>query len=153
MAAVGAYQQGQAAKAVGRNNQVMAEYAAQDALRRGDAEAASIQRRASQTAGAQRAALAAKGVDIGTGTAGEIQDQTDFFSLVDQGTVRDNAKRDAWSARTQGANARAQGDAAARQGNTSAFATLLGTGGQVADKWRTYNKTAPSAFQGYGGRY
>jgi len=153
MAAVGAYQQGQAAKAVGRNNQVMAEYAAQDALRRGDAEAAAIQRRASQTAGAQRAALAAKGVDIGTGTAGELQDQTDFFSLVDQGTVRDNAKRDAWSARTQGANARAQGDAAARQGNTSAFATLLGAGGQVADKWRTYNKTAPSAFQGYGGRY
>lgn len=139
-AAVGQYQQGQAAKAVGRNNQIMAEYAAQDALRRGDAEAAAVQRRASQVSGAQRVGLAAKGVDLGAGTAGEIQDQTDFFSLIDQGTVRDNAKRDAWSARTQGANARAQGDAAARQANTAAFATLLGAGGQVSDKWRTYNK-------------
>ncbi len=152
-AVVGAYQQGQAAKQVGRNNQIMAEYAAQDALRRGDAEAAAIQRRASQTAGAQRAAFAARGVDIGAGTAGEIQDQTDFFSLVDQTTVRDNAKRDAWAARTQGANARAQGDAAGRQGALSAFSTLLGTGGQVADKWSAYNKAKQPAFAGYGGRY
>ncbi len=149
--AVGAYQQGQAAKAMGRNNQIMAEYAAQDALRRGDAEAAAVQRRASQVQGAQRAALAAKGLDINAGTAGELQDQTDFFSQVDQSTARTNAARDAWSARVQGANARAQGDAAARQGNTAAFATLLGTGAQVADKWATWSK--PQGFQGYGGRY
>lgn len=150
-AVVGAYQQGQAAKAMGRNNQIMAEYAAQDALRRGDAEAAAVQRRASQVQGAQRAALAAKGLDINAGTAGELQDQTDFFSQVDQSTARTNAARDAWSARVQGANARAQGDAAARQGNTAAFATLLGTGAQVADKWATWSK--PQGFQGYGGRY
>lgn len=150
-AVVGAYQQGQAAKAMGRNNQIMAEYAAQDALRRGDAEAAAVQRRASQVQGAQRAALAAKGLDINAGTAGELQDQTDFFSQVDQSTARTNAARDAWSARVQGANARAQGDAAARQGTTGAFATLLGTGAQVADKWATWSK--PQGFQGYGGRY
>jgi hypothetical protein len=151
LGAAGAYQQGQAAKAMGRNNQIMAEYAAQDALRRGDAEAAAVQRRASQVQGAQRAALAAKGLDINAGTAGELQDQTDFFSQVDQSTARTNAARDAWSARVQGANARAQGDAAARQGTTGAFATLLGTGAQVADKWATWSK--PQGFQGYGGRY
>ena len=151
LGAAGAYQQGQVAKQVGRNNQIMAEYAAQDALRRGDAEAAAVQRRASQVQGAQRAALAAKGVDLTAGTAGELQDQADFFSQVDQNTARFNASRDAWSARVQGANARAQGDASARQGTLSAFSTLLGTGGQVADKWMTYNK-APK-FAGYGGRY
>lgn len=149
--AAGQHAQGQTAKAIGRNNQMMAEYAAADALRRGDEEAAALQRRSSQIQGAQRAGFAARGVDLGAGTAGEIQDQTDFFSQVDQSTARTNAKRDAWSARVSGANARAQGDAAARQGNLAAFSTLLGTGGQVADRWQTMNKTPK--FQGYGGRY
>lgn len=145
VSAVGAYQQGQVAKQVGRNNQIMAEYAAQDALRRGDQEAAAVQRRASQVQGAQRASLAAKGLDLGAGTAGELQDQTDFFSQTDQITARNNAARDAWSARAQGANARAQGSAAARQGNLSAFSTLLATGAQVSDRWATYSKAPKPA--------
>lgn len=140
--AVGAYNQGQVAKQVGRNNQIMAEYAAQDALRRGDEEAAAVRRRTSQLQGAQRANLAAKGLDLNAGTAGEIQDQTGFFGDIDQNTARYNAQRDAWSARAQGQNARAQGDAAARQGTLSAFSTLLATGGQVHDRWQTM-KTTP----------
>jgi hypothetical protein len=135
MGAVGAYQQGQVAKQVGRNNQIMAEYAAQDAQRRASEDAVRIQQKASQLKGSQRAAMAAKGLDLGVGTAAELQDQTDFFGAVDAATTRSNGNRDAWSARQQGANARAQGDASARQGNLSAFSTLLGTAGSVAGKW------------------
>ena len=142
MGAAGAYQQGQVAKQVGRNNQIMAEYAAADALRRGDEQAMQDRRQGDQMKGAQRARMAASGLDLGEGTAGDLQDQTDFFSAVDQTTSRQNAKLDAWASRAQGANARAQGDAAARQGNLSAFSTLLGTGGQVADKWLTYKAPA-----------
>lgn len=135
MSAYGQYQQGKIAAQVGRNNQIMAEYAAQDALRRGEEEAAQVRRQADQLKGSQRASMAARGLDLGVGTAAELQDQTDFFSLVDQGTARYNAKQDAWSARVQGANARAQGDAARAQGNLAAFSTLLGTAGQVSNKW------------------
>ena len=135
MSASSSYQQGQVAKQVGRNNETMAAYAAADALRRGDEEAAKVQRQASQLKGAQRASLAARGLDINAGTAGEIQDQTDFFSQIDQGTARNNAARDAWSLRYQGANARAEGEFAAKQSRTKAFSTLLATGGQVSDRW------------------
>lgn len=137
VAAVGQYQQGQVAKQVGANNQVMAEYAAKDALRRGEDEAIAARRRGDQVKGAQRARMAANGIDLGVGTAAELQDQTDFFSAGDQGTARFNASRDAWSARVGGANARAQGDAAARQATIGAFSTVLGTAGQVAGKWKT----------------
>lgn len=138
--AYGAYQQGQVAKQVGRNNQIMAEYAAQDALKRGDLEAAAVRRQGDAIKGAQRARMAAAGLDLGEGTAAELQDQTDFFSATDQIAARGNAARDAWSSRVQGANAAAQGRAAARQGTLSAFATVLGTGGQVADKWMAFNR-------------
>ena len=135
MSAASMYQQGQMAKQVGRNNQTMAEYAAVDAVRRGDEDAARVNRQASQLKGAQRASLAARGLDLNSGTAGEIQDQVDFFNQTDQNTARGNAARDAWSLRYQGSNARAEGDFAAKQGQLKAFSTLLTTGGQVADRW------------------
>lgn len=118
----------------------MAEYAAKDAQRRGEQEVINIRRRGDQIKGAQRAAMAARGLDLGVGTAQELQDQTDFFSASDQATTRTNAARDAWSLRTQGRNARAQGDFAAQQGTLGAFGTALGTGGQVADRWYSYTR-------------
>jgi hypothetical protein len=152
LSAVGAYQQGQVNKQVAYNNARMAEYAAADAQRRGEEEAQAVRRKGDQVKGAQRARMAAAGLDLGVGTAAELQDQTDFFSETDQSTARFNASREAWSNREQAKQLRAQGSAAARQGTMSAFGTLLGTGGQVADKWRTYSGGKP-AFQGYGGRY
>jgi hypothetical protein len=140
VSAIGAYQQGQVAKQVGRNNQIMAEYAAQDAQRRAGEDAIKVQQKAAQLKGAQRATMAAKGLDLGVGTQAELLDQTDFFGATDAATTRSNGNRDAWSARQQGANARAQGDAAARQGNLSAFSTVLGTAGNVASKWYDYNR-------------
>ena len=136
--AKGQYDQGRMARAVGRNNQIMAEYAAQDAIRRGDEEANKIRQRGDSIKGAQRASMAAKGLDLGVGTAAELQDQTDFFSAGDQGTARNNAQRDAWSARVSGQAARDQGDAAYRQGNLAAFSTLLNTATSVSSKWSDY---------------
>ena len=138
MAAVGQHQQGQVAKQVGRNNQIMAEYAAQDAQRRAGEDAIRVQQKASQLKGSQRATMAAKGLDLGVGTQADILDQTDFFGATDAATTRDNGNRDAWSARASGDAARAQGNAAARQGTMSAFSTLLGTAGSVSSKWMDY---------------
>jgi len=146
MSAAGQYQQGQVAKQVGRNNQIMAEYAAQDAQRRAGDDAIKVQQKAAQLKGAQRASMAAKGLDLGVGTQAEILDQTDFFGATDAATARSNGNRDAWASRYQGANARAQGDASARQANIGAFSTLMSTAGNVAGKWYDYSggkKAAP----------
>jgi hypothetical protein len=146
VAAYGQYQQGQTAKQVGRNNQIMAEYAAQDAQVRGEEQAQAARRRGDAIKGAQRARMAASGLDLGVGTTAELQDQTDFFSQGDQETARFNAKRDAWSLRAGGQQARAQGDASASQGNLQAFGTALTTAGQVAGKWYDTN-SAPKLTQ------
>lgn len=135
VSAVGQYQQGQVAKQIGRNNQIMAEYAAQDAQRRGELEAQTIQRQARALKGTQRATMASRGLDLSSGTPADIIDSTDFFAQADANTARYNASREAWSARAQGTQAAFEGRMAARQANTSAFSTLLGTAGQVAGKW------------------
>ena len=139
MGAVGAYQQGQVAKQVGRNNQIMAEYAAQDAQKRSGEDAIKVQQRAAQLKGSQRAIMAAKGLDLGVGTQADLLDQTDFFGATDAATTRSNGNRDAWSARASGQAARAQGDASTRQANLSAFSTVLGTAGNVSSKWIDYS--------------
>lgn len=145
--AYGAYQQAQGQKDMARynaqvadNNAKASEYAAQDAVRRGDEEAAAIRRNADMLKGSQRASMAARGLDLAEGTAAELQDQTDFFSLTDQATARKNAQREAWSIRTQGANYRSEAAmqrATARGINPmlSAGATLLTGAGHVAGRW------------------
>ncbi len=140
LGAYGAYQQGQVAKQVGRNNQVMAEYAAQDAQKRGELDAQEIRRKSAQLKGTQRNMMAARGLDLGVGTAADTLEQTDFFAEADANTARYNAGREAWSMRQQGRMSAYEGRMAARNANLSAFSTLLGTGGTVADKWRMYSK-------------
>lgn len=151
MSAAGAYQQGQVAKQVARNNATMAEYAAQDAQRRGEEDAQAVQRKAAGLKGAQRSIMASRGLDLGVGTAAEILDQTDFFGEQDAATARGNAARDAWAYRAQRQDMLTQGKYAARNANMQAFGTMLGTAGAVADKWGTY--TRKPTFAGYGDKY
>lgn len=139
------YTQGQTQQKIARNNQIMADYAATDAVRRGDEEAAALRRKGAQMKGAQRSRAAAAGLDLSEGTVAELQDQVDFFSEQDQRTSRDNAAREAWGLRQQGMNYRAQGDAAAQQGNLAALGTVLSGASQVAGKWY------PSGNAAFGG--
>ena len=130
------YQQQSVAKAVAQNNAAMAEISAQDALRRGEKDVQETQRRAAMLKGAQRSSMAAKGLDLGEGTAAQLQDQTDFFAATDVATQRENARRDAQGFRSQGANYRAQ--ASSYTPGLAATASLLNSTGPVADRWMKY---------------
>ena len=152
LSAYGMYQQSKAAKdmanynaQVADNNAKTAEIQAQDALKRGDEEANAVRRNADMLKGSQRASMAAKGLDLAEGTAAELQDQTDFFSLVDQQTARSNAAKQAWGIRAQGGNYSSEAVAQrATAGSISpgmAGATsLLSGAGQVAGRWYNYGQ-------------
>ena len=140
ISAKSAYDQGQVAEQTAANNAQMAETAALDAQRRGEEEAMQVQRRGAALKSAQRVSLASKGLDLGYGTAADLQDQTDFFTQSDAATTRTNAGREAWNLRARGQQALAQGRAAASNANMQAAGSLLGGGGKVADKWYTYNR-------------
>lgn len=136
LAAVGAYNQSQTAKAVAKNNAVTAEAQAQDAQRRGEQDAQELQRRAAAFKSNQRVAMAANGLDLSYGTAADLQDQTDFFSQSDIATARTNARKESWNARAQRNNF--QMEAAAQRPWLAGGSTLLAGAGQVASRWYDY---------------
>lgn len=147
MQAFGAYNNSRAAKAaygaqaeVNRNNAQIAEWQAEDAIKRGDKAASRVRMQAKQLKGTQRARLAANGVDLGEGSALQILSDTDYFADVDASTVLDNAAKEAWALRTQAAGAMAEADlfagrAAAERPLLAAGTSLLTSAGQVAGRW------------------
>ena len=147
MSAIGAYQSVQGQKAqlqyqsqVDANNAKIAEWQANEAKNKGDEEAAKIRRQAEQVKGAQRTSMAARGLDLNEGTAQELQDQTDFFSMYDQNTVKRNASNEAWAARQQAGNFTSSSQAKAATAKSmsplmSATTSLLGSAATVSDRW------------------
>ena len=127
------YQASSTAKKVAENNAKIAEFSAQDAERRGEKNAQDVRRQADALKARQRVVLASKGLDVGEGTAQDLQDQTDYFSLVDQATARNNARREAWGKRAYGAGYQAQADNA-RPGFDAAM-TFMSKATPVAGKW------------------
>ena len=150
MSAASMYQQSQVQEQVAKNNAQQAEYAAQDAQKRGEQDAAAIQRKGAALKSAQRAALASKGLDISYGGAADLQDQTDFFTQSDIATTRDNARREAWNLRARGQNALTQGKADALNSMYQAGGTLLSGAGAVSDKWYRYSRGGSGMPTGAG---
>ena len=131
--AVGAYQTSRTAKATAQANADAAEQNAQDALARGDKDAAAVMRQSRAAVGAQRAAYSARGLDISEGTPADVIDQTDFFGQSDAATARTNARREARAYRAQGAGFQAEAGSLNPWLNSSG--ALLSGAGSVADKW------------------
>lgn len=79
----------------------------------------------------QRAQLAASGIDIDSGSAADIQQDTDLLGEVDALRIRKNAQGQAGTLNRQAELTNAQGDAAARAGNLSAAGSLIGGGAKA----------------------
>lgn len=126
-------------------NAGQSEQAAQQELARGQDQVAAVTLRAGQMKGAQRAALAANGVDLGEGSAAEILTSTDIAKENDANAAWANAVRAAWGQRMQATNfknealtKRAGADSISP--GMSAFTSLLGSASQVASSWYMLNK-------------
>ncbi len=151
MQAVGAYQQAQGAKAaakyeasVASANAKVAEFKAQDAQDRAQVDAENLGRQIAATRGKQKAAMAANGLDLSSGTPQSILDATDFYGLQDQTTLATNANREAAGYRTQGANYQAEASMQRSRASsispfTSMATSLLTSAGTLSDKWTAKN--------------
>lgn len=116
------------------------EWRATDAIQRGTIAEANARMKAGQVAGTQRATLAARGLDLGGGSAYNILSDTKYMSDVDAATIHDNTAKEAWALRTSAGTER--GNAAALRTRAGfenpgfAFANSLLTGaGAVAKSW------------------
>ena len=152
VSAIGAYNQSRAARdayryqsRVASNNQAVANYQADDAIHRGDQAVLDHNRKTSQLKGAQRASLAARGLDLQFGSALDILTETDYLGAQDAATIKHNAEREAWAIRQQVANFGAEANllksrADAENPFMAGVTSLIGSSGQVAGQWYRHNR-------------
>lgn len=123
--------------AVGENNATMADNSANDAILRGSEEANRARREGRKVAGTQRAVLAGNGVDVKTGVAAALQDETGYFAEADATTIRNNAARAAWGFRAEAQDYRsnaqmARAVAKSKSPGRAAALSILGSASQFA---------------------
>ena len=131
--------------AVAEANARMAELSAQSALNQGQKKVGQLTLQAGQLKSRQRVSLAANGIDLGVGSAAELQASTDIMAEIDKNTIETDATYAAWGIRTQATNYQnealmARSAAGAISPGMSAFSSLLGSAGSVASSWYKYNK-------------
>lgn len=147
VSAYGVYQQSVATKnayeyqaKVAANNAQIARWQAEDAITRGQNEEAAHRLKVAQTAGSQRALMAARGLSLDSGSPLDILTGTELMGEMDALTIRDNANRDAWAYTNKASEYTANSQllenrADAESPWASAGGTLLTQGGAVAEKW------------------
>lgn len=128
-------------------NASLSEKAAQQELQRGQFEVGQITRRAGQVKGSQRASMAANGIDLGVGSAAELQASTDLMKEQDARQAEINAIAGAWGYRTQGANYKSdalmsRASSSSINPGVSAGTSLLGSAGSVASQWYSMSKVS-----------
>jgi hypothetical protein len=93
----------------GESNAKFSDFIARDIESQEAREVGKVKRRAGQVRGAQRAAAAAQGIDVGDGSAQQLQDETEAISEQDMLTVKTNVWREAFGYKKQAAEYRHQG--------------------------------------------
>ena len=147
LSAFGSYQQSQATQdayvrqaEIERQNEVLAEYQAKDALDWGEFAVNSHRRQVGQLKGSQIASMAARGLDLGEGTAADVLASTDIMADYDEQMIRENAGKEAEGFRMMGKNY--AGNAALLTGRAgrenpflSGVSSLLTNANKVSEYW------------------
>jgi hypothetical protein len=121
-------------------NAAVADLQAKDAVARGKQDESRIRQEGRRTIGAQRAGFASANVDVGYGSAVDVQADTAYKAEMDALTASNNAKREAWGyeveaedsrrraaiQRKEGRNAALAGKEQKKQQNWGAVSTIIG---------------------------
>ena len=138
-------------------NAVQAEFTAQQILRVGQQKQGQVSLRAGKIKSSQRASMAARGIDLGVGSAVETIATTDLMKEIDMLTVNAETVRSSEAARLQRQNyltASAMQDVSASNlmGSASSISpfmaagtSILGSAGSVANAWYQDRKLAAIA--------
>jgi len=111
-----------------KQNAKIADMQAEDVLRRGEEAVFEKRLEGKRVIGAQRAALAAQGIELGSGSALDIQGDTAAQAEIDALTIRNNAFREAMGYRMRAGQLRTEARGTRLFGSLTAQQTLLGSG-------------------------
>jgi len=131
---------------IDENNRNVALWKAADAKARGAKEEAALRVKVAGLKGRQRSALAASGVEVGSGSALDILGDTAALGELDALTIRSNAERESYEQNVVASNLQANagmkrmGAQNARiAGKIGATTSLLSGAGSIASKWQNYS--------------
>jgi hypothetical protein len=116
---------------VARNNQIIAQRNAVDALKRGDVEEDKVRQRTASILGQQRARLAGQGSALDEGSPLDIQMDTAGLGELDSLTTRSNYRREAYAQEVQAMNYGAQASLYDSKARTSLLSSWLSAGGSL----------------------
>lgn len=146
--------QGKYQSAVYSEDAAMAATRAADALSRGKVAGEESDLKTKETIGAERAAIAAGGADVNTGSAAEVQASTKYIGALDKITIENNAQREAYGYQVEESNLSQQGKLAMASASQEAaglrmqsYGTLL-TG--AAQTYGLYAETKPKLPRSVG---
>ena len=125
MTAYSQYQQGQYQKDLGNYNAKVDEIKATQALEAGVAAEDAHRAKVRQMIGQQRAGMGASGVEVDSGTFGDILADSAAQGEMDAVAIRTNAMREAWGYRESAKQSVAEGKWAGRSGTFNSLGTLL----------------------------
>ena len=109
-------------------NAELAGLQAESAVNRGTQEANKVRALGRRVVSSQRAAFAASGIEVDSGTALDLQAESIGLAAQDAEVVKTNAYREAWGHRLEASNLTGQAAITAATGKVNAANTLL-TGG------------------------
>lgn len=149
VSAMGSMAQGQAQKqaadyqaAVDRNNAILSQRQARDAVDRGAADQQTQMRKNADALGRARASYASRGIEGNFGSPLDVMGDMAQFGKLDTDTIGVNAAREAAGYEAQSANSNASGTLKQMQGNNAetagtigAFGSLLSGATSVASNW------------------
>lgn len=136
--------QGAYAKQTADANAHLLDMRARDAKERGALAENQQLSKVDQMVSTQRAAQAASGVDINSGSAASVRSSTKMMGELDALTIKNNAWREAWGYQVESNNQKEQGDFSNLTARSQANNTLLtgglkgiGYGAQAVEKYPT----------------
>lgn len=151
-----AKQQGEYSNQVAQYNARVQENEATQTRNRGVEEENRQRLRTAQLASQQRAQLGAAGVDIGSGSAAGLIEDTATMGEADALRIRSNYGMQADSMVQQATLTRSEGAAKQAAGNAAFTSSLISAGSSFASKWYTptsaarTQSTAPVTERGWG---
>lgn len=109
-------------------NARLADINADSATADGNKAASKATQEGQRVVSAQRSAYAGQGVNVNTGVAKAVQDETDMFSKLDSQTIKNNAWREAWGYKVEALNGVQQAAYTKKAGENASRNTLIAAG-------------------------
>ncbi|HKY80277.1 MAG TPA: hypothetical protein VJM09_02255 [Sphingobium sp.] len=144
--AVQAYSQQKYQQKVAEQNAKLEDAAARDALDRGKQQVQQQQRELSKEMGAQRASMAANGIDVAFGSAADFRGDTAMLGQEDAQTIRENNIREVMGFERQAGNYRAKAQAAGQAASGALVSGAFGVANTLLGGAQQYSKLKADGY-------